>query len=208
METVGVHGGYKYYAEKVGEQRIWVPDDVIPISEEHGKEPYRDFTKYDLYRVSILQENATPELVAQGIAEYGVTDRYVYYLDFAPEYRGSHWVATDFTKQGADIVSHYAFDDPSVPEGAALRNIFREDYGPLHILDTVTLEQVATLDSEECYMDIHTLEFMGKGVFAVFKNADDLSMRTESLTGYLYFNKPLLDETDLFVFDLSSEPGL
>jgi len=132
METVGVHDGYKYYAEKVGEQRIWVPDDVIPISEEHGKEPYRDFTKYDLYRVSILQEDASPELVAQGIAEYGVNDRYVYYLDFAPEYRGSHWVATDFTKQVPDIVSYYAFDDPSVPEGAALRNIFREDYGPVH----------------------------------------------------------------------------
>ena len=72
---------YRYYRENEVEERVYIPDELIELYEELGGKPYRDFTKYDLYRVNLKQENATPELVAKGIAYHKVEGDYVIYHD-------------------------------------------------------------------------------------------------------------------------------
>lgn len=213
METRSVYGGYQYYAEVVAERRVWVPDDVIPISEEYGRQPYKDFTEYDLYRVSILQENITPELVAQGITTYGMSEngKYLYYYDFAPQHVVSYFSCTREDEYGMRRYDCYEIGAPDVPEDATLLNVFTKNHAAIHVLDVSTLQEITVIESDEYYLEPFQtcFQILGDGVSVGWQRRDPqayMGMKTnwDKTYGYLYFNKPYLTFEDTVDIDLSA----
>ena len=83
---------YVYYRENVMDVRVYVPDDLLPLYEEYGKEPYKVYTKYDMYRVKSGDESATPELVAKDILTGWAVGDYFLYYEFDPQYIASYFM--------------------------------------------------------------------------------------------------------------------
>lgn len=204
------HSGYVYYTENPFEERVYVPDDIVPLCEKYGQETYQDFTGYDLYRINILQENPKPELVAQRVLKYGVNDDYVYYFEFDPQYVTSVLYTQHYDERGIKKIAMYSADDPDAPEADAMRNVFSGSYVPVHVLDTATLQEVAVIESEQYWIDSVQSKLMGDGMFVTWKGrapeeyltANSDIVRTKAF-GYLYFNKPYLTFEDTVEFDLS-----
>ena len=212
VDTVKEYGDYRYYRENIVEEKIFIPDELLPLCEKYGVEPYRVFTKFDMYRVKIGEENAEPELVAQNILDGGRVGDYFYYYEFAPQHVISYFIDYYADEKGARHFLKYSLDDPDVPQSAHLVNEFNEYYVPIHILDVATLQEVTVIESEQYWVDpMYDLRLVGDGVFVTWQERDPLTYLNKMtngytpkrIFGYLYFNKPLLDETDLVTFDLS-----
>ncbi len=199
IDCIDISNGYAYYLEKVGEERLYVPDDILPLCEQYKKESFQDFELYDLYRVNIMDKDAQPELVAERVSSrIGCVENYVYYYEFAPEYLLSYfsYVSVLDRKFG-----NYRIDDPSVPHNAILFNVFAEEMGALHILDADTLEPVAVIDAEQ-YEISPPGTFSNSGVFIDFDGCEiedflEDSGRVARKSGYIPFNKPFLTDEDI-----------
>ncbi|MBQ7338218.1 MAG: hypothetical protein IJW40_07165 [Clostridia bacterium] len=206
-----VHGGYAYYKEKVGEERLYVSDDVIALCEQYGQ-TYKDFEIYDFYRVDITEEQAEPELIAERITEGGCMGNYVYYYEDAPEYAYSYLTLTSGPAIAAAIRNgqsgEYRLDAPNIPKDVVLFNVFSQYRVAMHILDAVTLEPVTVLDSE-------TYEFSPSGVYvaddgafiSIYESESEFSEQDDntrlSKSGYLRFDKPFLTDEDIIPLTLN-----
>ena len=215
VETPEEYGDYRYYRENITQERVYVPDELLPLYEKYGKEPYQVFTKGDLYRVNLQEENAVPELVAQNISICGRIGDYIYYYEFAPRHVITYFLTYYHDSNGVRHFEKYTSDDPNVPEGASLVTEFNEYYAPIHILDADTLQEVAVIESQDYWIDpMFNLRLMGDGVFVtwqerapeqyLYKMTDAAaSYIRKYFFGYLYFNKSYLTDADTIVFDLS-----
>ena len=211
LETEYICGGYRYYRENVVEERVSVPDDLISLCEAYGKEAYREFTKYDLYRVNVLQKDAAPEFVAANVIASGRNADYVYYYEFAPEHVVSYYMYYFQDEKNVRHYESYTLDAANVPEGVGLVNEFNGYYAPIHILDAKTLKEVAVIDSEEYWIDpTSDLRLAGDGVFVTWQSRDE-QVYVERLTtgrkkitfGYISFAKPNLTDEDTRVIQES-----
>jgi len=205
-EQRGEYGDYRYYEENVTQERVYVPEDFLPLCEEHGEKTYQEYTKFDLYRVDLRREDATPELVAEDVLRYQRKGNYVYYYEFAPRYLLTFYGGMIDTEAGYYAPRAYMLDDPNVCEGIGLINEFTEYHVPIHVLDATTLEEVAVIESEQYW--ISELHVMGNGAFVVWEDRDipkhyaNLSgMYYQTTYGYLYFNKPKVSYEDTVILE-------
>ncbi len=152
MRCKSVYDRYAYYTEKVGEERLYVTDDVRALCEQYG-DPYKDFSIYDFYRVNIMEEDAEPELIARGVSEGNCTGKYVYYYEYVtPQYIESYLTF----RYGTEVLAanrsgrptSYPLGDPDAPENMIMRHSFSKSDGEQHVLDMKTLEPVAESDAK------------------------------------------------------------
>ena len=207
-----LNGSYLFYEDNPTEVQIPVPDELLPLCEEYGKEPYKIFTKSDLYRVIRGDESATPELVAKDVMYSGYSGDYVFYCEFDPKYVTAYYLTYYYNKQGARQYQTYPLGTVDLPQNVSLIIEFEPKYAPIHVLDAETLEEVAVIYSEGYYIDlILDLKFVNDGAFVTWRYLDP-QMYLTSMTGgsdevqetfgYLYFDKHDLTYEDTIVFDM------
>ncbi|MBQ7337383.1 MAG: hypothetical protein IJW40_11725 [Clostridia bacterium] len=199
INCIDVSHGYAYYLEKIGEEQLRVPDDIVPLCEQYGKEPVRNFESYNLYRVNIMEKNAHPELVAEGVTSMsGCVGNYVCYYEYEPKYLFSYFSFVSFADR---TYGNYRIDDPNIPANAVLFNVFSENVGALHILDADTLEPIAVIDSEQ-YAIKPTFKLSTLGIFVDFEGCEvehylSGSGTTVIKAGYIPFAKGSLTDEDV-----------
>ena len=207
------NASYRYYRENITEERVYIPDELLPLCEEYGVEPYCVYTKFDMYRVKEGEEDTEPELVAQNVFTGARAGDYFYYYEFAPQYVCSYFVDYYTDEKGARKSLSYSVDDPDVPQSARLFHSFRQYYVPIHILDAETLQEITVIESEEYWIEpLFNLHFANDGVFVTWEQRDteadflkdeNANLNRVRVFGYLHFNKPNLPYEDTVVFDVS-----
>ncbi|MBR0443178.1 MAG: hypothetical protein IIX15_02440, partial [Clostridia bacterium] len=167
-----LNGSYLFYEDNPTEVQIPVPDELLPLCEEYGKEPYKIFTKSDLYRVIKGDESATTVLVAKDISYFGYNDDYVFYCEFDPKYVIAYYL-TLYNDRGVRQYQTYPLDAPNVPHNANLVIDFEQRNAPIHVLDAETLEEVAVIYSEGYYIESTLdLRFVNDGAFVTWRYLD------------------------------------
>ena len=196
-ENTGYQGynilnGYLYYQEAVSTERLYVPDDLIKLSEQYGIAPYQDFTIYDFYRLDITKEDGEPELVASRIASGFAAGDYISYIASAPQYHCSVLY---------ENAINYALDDPNVSSDAKLMHKFTAHDSTIYILDDETLETVTVIDLTQYQTLNIDLQTSSEGVFAQFYNyapEDYLGINAPSyFSGFIPYDKPFLTDEDI-----------